>query len=115
MLTTAGDAPLIMGASEGRATPAPPAVAASGIHEADRLMKRTAIRMTREADRKRISVVSRVRIVYQRPGRGALRYDDHRQPRSRERGPEPSSAHAREFHVRIGLQVPNFTWPGGPA
>jgi hypothetical protein len=40
--------------------------------------------MTREADRKRISVVSRVRILYQRPGRGALRYDGRELPRAHE-------------------------------
>jgi hypothetical protein len=63
MLTTAGDAPLIMGASEGSATPAPPAEADRGIHEADKVMRSRAATMTREADRKRISVVSRLRIL----------------------------------------------------
>jgi hypothetical protein len=63
MFTTAGDATLIMGASEGSATATPPAEADGGIHEADRVMRRTAAMMSREADRKRISVVSRVRIL----------------------------------------------------
>jgi hypothetical protein len=52
-----------MGASEGSATATPPAEADGGIHEADRVMRRTAAMMSREADRKRISVVSRVRIL----------------------------------------------------
>jgi hypothetical protein len=84
MFTTAGDATLIMGASEGSATATPPAEADGGIHEADRVMRRRAATMTLEADRKRISVVSRVRILYQRPGRGALRYDGRKLPHAQE-------------------------------
>ena len=56
MFTTAGDASLIMGASEGSATAPPPAEADGGIHEADRVMMRTTT-MIREADRKRTSVI----------------------------------------------------------
>jgi hypothetical protein len=52
-----------MGAREGSATPAPPAEADRGIHEADKVMRSRAATMTREADRKRISVVSRLRIL----------------------------------------------------
>jgi hypothetical protein len=52
-----------MGASEGSATPPPPAEAAGEIHEADRVTRRATRMVTREADRKKISVVSRVRII----------------------------------------------------
>jgi len=52
---------LIMGASEGSATP-PPAEAEGEIQEADSVRTQTATR-SREADPKRSSVMSRVRIL----------------------------------------------------
>jgi hypothetical protein len=51
-----------MGASEGSATPTPPAAAGGGIQEADRVIAKAATRI-READRKRNSVALRVRIL----------------------------------------------------
>jgi hypothetical protein len=51
-----------MGASEGSATPTPPAETGDGIQEADKVIAKAAT-MAREADRKRNSVVSRVRIL----------------------------------------------------
>jgi hypothetical protein len=61
MFTTAGDATLIMGASEGSATATPPAEADGEIHEADRVMMRTATMDS--TDRKRTSVAKGVRIL----------------------------------------------------
>jgi len=62
MFTTAGDATLIMGASEGSATPPAPADAGGAIQVADKV-KLKAATMAREADRNTNSVMSRVRIL----------------------------------------------------